>query len=583
MNARSDKGLHRIRRSRRKSAAETRTPATVPQDILERIERVQEYHRASKHTYQSVRTNPHKPDWPNQPDPFRLFPDHPKVDLPTDRLEADAPALAVLYEGLGALPPERLHPPQDLRTLASWLHLANGITGERQAGKLRYYLRSCPSSSALFPFELYVAAFAIDGLEPGLYHYSVRENALRLLRDGRVTLAKIKKGRPDLEFLKTVPAALLVSTIFCRCSWRYRQRAYRYALTDAGHLVQNVVAAANGLGVQTTTRLRLNDRTTRELIGIPDNAPYGEAEAVQAMVVWAETAKHPLAPPGDGAALPALAASTTPLPKIPRQPLAANVVPYGSIVAAHADCVAPGVAVRDVRPPLTELSPVKKDPPVAELPEPPPPGGGPSLRQVMMNRRSARDYERTSIPLEKFWQVNRLAFRGGSYFPIFPPGPHVGLIRPMWVINDVADLTPGVWYYDPPTDRWMLHRRGEARLEGEYLCLEQALCGNASAVCFMIADLKPLMTRGGPDTYRLAHLEAGVVGQRIFLASSALGIGCTGIGPFYDDEVIKFLEPEPSGWEVIYATVLGVPLEDDGTLQPPPPTASAGASPDGAP
>ena len=52
-----------------------------------------------------------------------------------------------------------------------------------------------------------------------------------------------------------MPAALLVSTIFCRSAWRYRNRGYRYALIDAGHLVQNLVTAANGLGIQTTTRL----------------------------------------------------------------------------------------------------------------------------------------------------------------------------------------------------------------------------------------------------------------------------------------------------------------------------------------
>jgi SagB-type dehydrogenase family enzyme len=570
LNARSNKGLHRLRRARRKANAETRTPAAMPREILERIDRVRDYHRASKHTYLSVRTNPHKPDWSNQPNPFRVFGDLPKVELPTDRIVAEAPALAVLSDGLSGLPPEQLHPPHDLRTLASWLHLANGITGERRVGKATYQLRSCPSSSALFPFELYVAAFAVDGLEPGLYHYSVLENALRQLRDGAVTLAKIKRGRPDLEFLKTVPAALLISTVFCRCSFRYRQRAYRYALTDAGHLVQNVVAAANGLGIQTTTRLRLNDRTTRELIGVEPNAPFGEAEAVHAMVVWAEQAREPMAPAGaSNGSGPAPADRA--LPKVRRQPLAARIVPYGSIVAAHEDCVAPGVALRDLRPPLTELSPLPAGHAPAELTGPPAPSGGPSLWQVMMNRRSARDYERAAIPLEKLWQINRLAFRGGSYFPVLPNGPHVGLIRPMWVVNDVAGLEPGLWYYDPAGDHWALHRRGAARFEGEYLCLEQALCGNASAVCFMIADLKPLMARGGPDAYRLAHLEAGVVGQRIFLAAGALGVGCTGIGPFYDDEVIKFLEPEPSGWEVIYATVLGVPIEDDGTLQPPPP------------
>lgn len=371
----TNKRSHRARHSRRKASAETKTPAALPREILDRIDRVRDYHWASKHTYQSVRGNPHKPDPVNQPSPFRLFPDHPKVDLPTDRLDADAPALAVLAEGLGGFAPELLHPPQDLRTLASWLHLANGITGERQAGEVTYHLRTCPSSSALFPFELYMAAFGIDGLEPGLYHYSVREDALRLLRDARATLARLKRGRPDLEFLKGVPAAILVSTIFCRCAWRYRQRGYRYALVDAGHLVQNVVAAANGLGIQTTRRLRLNDRTTRELIGVEPNAPFGEAEAVHAMVVWADTAKHPLAPTPDGQRLSPLGAT---LPTIPRLPLAGESVPYGSILAAHEDCVAPGRG-RPGHPPAVDR---------AEPAQPGPPARGPA-HPARARRRAA--------------------------------------------------------------------------------------------------------------------------------------------------------------------------------------------------
>jgi hypothetical protein len=66
------------------------------------------------------------------------------------------------------------------------------------------------------------------------------------------------------------------------------------------------------------------------------------------------------------------------------------------------------------------------------------------------------------------------------------------------------------------------------------------------------------MLKGGPDTYRLAHLEAGVAAQRVFLSAAAMSVGCAGIGPFYDDETIAFLEPAQAGWEAIYAVVLGI-------------------------
>jgi SagB-type dehydrogenase family enzyme len=557
--------LKRRRRSRR-AAAEAAAPAEMPREILDRIQRVREYHESTKHTYASVRQNQHALDWATQPSPFRIFRDHPKVDLPRDLSIPDPPALAVLSEGVSGARRDGEEPaaytPQNLASLAHWLHLACGITGEVRGGDRKVYLRSCPSSSALFPFEVYVAAFGIEGLEPGLYHFSVKEHALRKLRDGHAALAQIKKGRPDLEFLKTVPAALLVSTIFCRSAWRYRNRGYRYALVDAGHLVQNLVTAANGLGIQTTTRLGMNDRTTRELIGSPRVAPFAEAEAVQAMVVWAETAISPIGKADNDGAIGNSRAAMDP---IPREPLATSeLTSYEAIGVAHEDCVAPGVAVREIRPPLTERKPVPDDSPAAELTAAATTtlsSGG--LRDVMTRRRSARDFRRDeNIPLDAFWTINRLAFRGGSHFPVFPSGPHVGLVRPMWIVNAVDGLEPGIWHYDCIADAWHLHRAGggeASRLEAEYLCLEQPIAGNAAAVGFLIADLKTLMDRGGPDTYRVAHLEAGITAQRMFLAAGALGVGSTGIGPFYDDETVRFLDPAQPGWEAIYSVVLGVP------------------------
>ena len=99
----------------------------LPHDILERIERVLEYHRSTKLTPQSVRTNPTVLDAATKPSPYRCFDESASVPLPTNLLDASAPALALLSDGVGALPENQLHPPQDMRTLASWLFLANGL------------------------------------------------------------------------------------------------------------------------------------------------------------------------------------------------------------------------------------------------------------------------------------------------------------------------------------------------------------------------------------------------------------------------------------------------------------------------
>ena len=42
--------------------------------------------------------------------------------------------LAVLRDGLAALPESFITPPKDLRTLASWLHLADGLPAHAESG-----------------------------------------------------------------------------------------------------------------------------------------------------------------------------------------------------------------------------------------------------------------------------------------------------------------------------------------------------------------------------------------------------------------------------------------------------------------
>ena len=152
----------------------------LPQDILLRVERVQDYHRASKY-------NSNQPKRTNQAEaaiPSTIFKSAPKVALETMLLDASAPAVAVIESGREALPDSQMSPPQDLKTLSTWLFMSDGLNPIRRNKKVIGYQRTCPSSEETAPCEIYIVALAIDGLEPGLYHLDSREYALRKLRDG---------------------------------------------------------------------------------------------------------------------------------------------------------------------------------------------------------------------------------------------------------------------------------------------------------------------------------------------------------------------------------------------------------------
>jgi SagB-type dehydrogenase family enzyme len=532
---------------------------TLPQDVLERVARVLDYHVSTKHTPESVRREPHVVDPNQQPYEFRIFEMLPPTPLPKGMLDMPVPTLSLMEQGLAALASNQVTPPQDLKTLATWLHFADGIAAKKRTVMATSFTRTCASDGNAYPCELYVAAFAIEGLEPGLYHYSPREFGLRKLRDGAETLARLTRGRPDLAFLKTVPAAILVSTIFCRSTWRFGRRGYRHALHDAGFLIQNVVTVGQALGVQTITRLILNDSAARELIGAPVDADFDQAEAVQGLVVWADRALCPIAP----ASAPASAPSPVqPMPTIERPPLANEVTSYVSILETHQDCVAPGVAVREVRPPLTDMTPLPPNVPVFEAPPPAKRPEGQPLRKILLTRQPVTEFATRHLTRDPFMLVNRLAFRGGAFFPLHPDGPHVALVRPFWLVHDIGGMDRGVWYYDPVTDQWSMLRGGMFRKDAAHLALDQPAFGHASATCFLVANLQNLMAVAGPDIYRLAHIEAGTITNRLALSSEALDLAWAESGSFHDEDCRQFFGLRNTGWEVINVIAVGTRLRE---------------------
>jgi SagB-type dehydrogenase family enzyme len=187
---------------------------------------------------------------------------------------------------------------------------------------------------------------------------------------------------------------------------------------------------------------------------------------------------------------------------------------------------------------------------------------GEALRKILLTRAATNKFSSRGITREQFLTIVRLAFRGGTFFPLHPDGPHVALVRPFWVIHDVAGFDAGVWYYNPPTDAWTLLTPGSFRRETAYLAMEQAAFSQCAAVCFPHCHLHHLMAVAGPDIYRLAHLEAGIVANRIALSTEALDLGWCETGSFYDDEVRQFLGLRITGWEPLSVLAVGHPLRE---------------------
>src|SRR5438093_8579236 len=140
-----------------------------------------EYHNGTKHSYQSVRTNPHFMDWSNRPRTYKIYRDLDPITLPREVAESRQRALSVL----GAPPPpgpENI--PVTLEDLATTLFLSAGITRRRRFPGQEVLFRAAACTGALYSIELYAVCGDLNNLEAGIYHFSVHDFSLRRVRAG---------------------------------------------------------------------------------------------------------------------------------------------------------------------------------------------------------------------------------------------------------------------------------------------------------------------------------------------------------------------------------------------------------------
>jgi SagB-type dehydrogenase family enzyme len=129
-------------------------------------------------------------------------------------------------------------------------------------------------------------------------------------------------------------------------------------------------------------------------------------------------------------------------------------------------------------------------------------------------------------------------------------------------VHRVEGLEPGVYKHWPERGELERIASGDQRVAAAGLSLGQDLAGNACVAFSMIGDLDRATRTHGDRGYRYVHFEAGAIGHRLYLAAEALGLGATGIGAFYDEEVYRYLKLSPAQGQVVYHFAIGYPVPD---------------------
>jgi SagB-type dehydrogenase family enzyme len=462
-------------------------PAGAAQD-----DPIARYHAFSSESRASVFRRAPGVAWGNAPPAFKAYPDAPHITL-----EKGGPGAMTLAHLLAAPAPQTRF---TLAALGRVLHLSSGITLRRGG----HALRAAPSSGALFPSELYVAARRVDGLAPGLYHYDPQLHRLDALGPLPASI-----GAPQAD---AADAVVLLSSVFRRTGYKYHNRAYRYALADAGHLLENTRLALHGAGMDAALLPRFDDGMAARALGID-----GVEEGVLALMA----VRRPAGTAAGQAAPQFIALAPRPGSALGATGVVHQATSLRALPQAYA----------------------------SELDLPPPSPAARELFGTIVQRRSERRFADAPIALA---QLSGLLADLRQRPQLFD-GIDVSV-----VVNRVAGLAPGVYRY-LPRHALGLVRAGDQAGAAQSAAFSQDVIGDAAAV-LILSSRRERVLAGGAREYRHALLETGLIGERWLLGAVARGLAACPVGAFYDDEAAALIGADDGGqhWAFHFAA-LGIP------------------------
>ncbi|OGL43456.1 MAG: hypothetical protein A2W05_05315, partial [Candidatus Schekmanbacteria bacterium RBG_16_38_10] len=225
-----------------------------------------QYHQFSKHTYLNVITS-WKPDWFNEPDTSKIYPDAKTIPLKKDIESWEGFNLDEAIRRANEKQNFSSSEPLTLNEVSRLLYFTYGVTGviRKRGGIL--YLRTAPSAGALYPTEIYLIVNNVKDLESGVYNYLVKDHVLQQIKRGDFSKELINSCLNDSS-IKNSNLIFVFTDIFYRSKWKYRERGYRYSLIDAGYVIKNLVLESASVGLRTKTYFDFLDDKINKLLGV---------------------------------------------------------------------------------------------------------------------------------------------------------------------------------------------------------------------------------------------------------------------------------------------------------------------------
>ena len=477
-----------------------------------------QYHRET--SYRRDRMGGSSLDWANQPGTFKSYLQADPLPLPR---EVDLPEMPLSRLIRGSLSPS---PSKGLTAadLARLFLLTYSLTAKTRHPGGDFYYRTVASAGALYPTEIYGAFRNVEGLEDGLYHFSIALQGLTRLRPGDY-LSFLRRSIPGQSSIVPV-ATFFFTAIFFRSSWKYRHRAHRYHLLDTGHVLEHLLLALPALNFSAGLFFDFADEDINHFLGIDEQREAALAVVqVPGLPDFAIQKTDPRLEDLDGSFKQASRVSWREVD----YPIIREMVQAGQEVREGPGDGFP--MARHIGPEPKDWTPLSYP---ASWPE------KTNLAQTILTRRSRRNFVPAPLPRDLLSAL--LESLSHPELNAAGNGPRQQeMLAIGCLVGSAEGVEPGYYLLDPLQQKWGMVSAGMLTPPMARICLDQVWLAQAALHFLFITHIRKLEERWGPRGYRYALMTAGRMGERLYLAATALGLGCCGIGAFYDQEAADLL------------------------------------------
>lgn len=515
-----------------------------------------DYHEQTKHLPHRYAASPAGMDWATEPLPYRLYEGAETITLPLMQADPAGGVNELFTRSAGPAP-------FTTANIAAFFELSMGLSAIKTFMESTWALRMNPSSGNLHPTEAYIITMD-ETPAKGVFHYTPFSHGLEqraeISEDLGIELGNNFKQNGFITCL---------TSIDWREAWKYGARAFRYSCLDAGHAAASMSFSAALLGWRITHLQSLSDEEIKTMLGFTGEMwTRYEEERVEGAFFVQKATESRYNTTIDKKTIKAfkklefkgrpnrLSSEHVHWPIIEEVALATD---KEETKQKPEHLISPRKYLLENAQALTGVS-------------------------VIRGRRSAQAYNGEVWADKKdFFSIIDSSIPRPSCAPFdtLQGAPQLNLIvfihrvrgleQGLYILlrdrNDRVELEQHMkstfsWRETELKDLYLL-QDGDLTEEARYIFCQQDIAGDGVFSAAMIARFKVnIETR--PSMYRELFMEAGIIGQSLYIAAEARGLRGTGIGCFYDDmlhDLLGFPEGDNT-FQTLYHFTVGSPLLD---------------------